>query len=117
TATQQFVTRYLRVQHADVFFADALILVEGAAERMLIPHFIKNGHPAVHHAYVTMFEIGGSHAHRLRPLIDALKIPTLVVTYLDPQLDNHSKPTDRAAKQKTGNPTLKKWFAYGDDID
>lgn len=116
-ATQQFVTRYLRVQHADVFFADALILVEGAAERMLIPHFIKNGHPAVHHAYVTMLEIGGSHAHRLRPLIDALKIPTLVVTDLDPQLDNHSTPTAREAKQKTGNPTLKKWLANGDDID
>ncbi|MHA7272949.1 AAA family ATPase [Arthrobacter sp. TMT4-20] len=115
--TQQFVTRYLRVQHADVFFADALILVEGAAERMLIPHFIKNGHPAVHHAYVTMLEIGGSHAHRLRPLIDALKIPTLVVTDLDPQLDSHSTPTARDAKQKTGNPTLKKWLAYGDDID
>lgn len=117
TATQQFVTRYLRVHHADVFFADALILVEGAAERMLIPHFIKNGHPTVHHAYVTMLEIGGSHAHRLRPLIDALKIPTLVVTDIDPQLDNYSKPTARATKQKTGNPTLKKWFAHGDGID
>lgn len=115
--TQQFVTRYLRVQHADVFFADALILMEGAAERILIPHFIKNWHPTVHHAYVTMLEIGGSHAHRLRPLIDTLKIPTLIVTDLDPQLDNRSTPTARHAMQKTGNPTLKKWLDNGDDID
>lgn len=110
-ATQQFVTRYLRIQHADVFFADALILVEGAAERMLIPHFIKNGYSTVHHAYVTMLEIGGSHAHRLRPLIDALKIPTLVITDLDPQVDTRSMPTARNASQETGNPTLKQWWA------
>lgn len=116
-ATQQFVTRYLRIQHADVFFADALILVEGPAERMLIPHFIKNRHPTVHHAYVTMLEIGGSHAHRLRPLVDALKIPTLVVTDLDPQLDGRSIPTARGADQISGNPTLKQWWKQGDDID
>lgn len=115
--TQQFVTRYLRIQHADVFFADALILVEGAAERMLIPHFIQMRHLKVHHAYVTMLEIGGSHAHRLRPLIDVLKIPTLVVTDLDPQLENKSVPTARGADQKTGNPTLKEWWKQGDDID
>lgn len=115
--TQQFVTRYLRIQHADVFFADALILVEGAAERMLIPHFIKNSYPVLHHAYVTMLEIGGSHAHRLRPLIDALKIPTLIVTDLDPQKNNRSTPTARGNGQKTGNPTLKKWWGQSDDID
>lgn len=117
TETQQFVTRYLRIQHADIFFADALILVEGAAERMLIPHFIKNRHPTVHHAYVTMLEIGGSHAHRLRPLIDALKIPTLVVTDLDPQVNGKSTPTARGTNQTTGNPTLQQWWQHGDDID
>lgn len=115
--TQQFVTRYLRIQHADVFFADALILVEGPAERMLIPHFIEKRHPAVHHAYVTMLEIGGSHAHRLRPLIEALKIPTLVITDLDPQLKGKSIPTARGTGQTTGNPTLKQWRNQGDDIE
>lgn len=115
--TQQFVTRYLRVQHADVFFADALILVEGAAERILTPHFIKKHHPTVHHAYVTMLEIGGSHAHRLRPLIDALKIPTLVITDLDPRQDNRKSPATRGLKQKTGNPTLKAWLNNGDEVE
>lgn len=40
TETERFVTRHLRAQHADLFFADAAILVEGPAERMLIPNFI-----------------------------------------------------------------------------
>ncbi|MBE1515173.1 AAA family ATPase [Nesterenkonia halotolerans] len=116
--TQRFVTRYLRVQHADVFFADALILIEGSAERMLVPHFIQKHHAALHHAYVTMLEIGGSHAHRLRPLIDALKIPTLVVTDLDPKTKvGGNAPTQRGAAQITGNPTLVDWWEHSTVID
>ena len=40
--TDKFVTRYLQATHCDLFFADAVILVEGAAENMLLPHFIRN---------------------------------------------------------------------------
>lgn len=116
--TQRFVTRYLSVQHADLFFADALILVEGSAERMLVPHFIQRNYAALHHAYVTMLEIGGSHAHRLQPLIDSLKIPTLVVTDLDPETsDGKNSPTQRRVEQTTGNPTLKQWWEHSADID
>ncbi len=38
--TQKFVSRYLKTTHCDLFFANGIILVEGAAERMLLPHFI-----------------------------------------------------------------------------
>lgn len=116
--TQNFVSRYLRVQHADIFFADALILVEGSAEKMLVPLFIRQHHPALYQAYVTMLEIGGSHAHRLRPLVDALKIPTLVVTDLDPKASNGTNaPTQRGKKQTSGNPTLKIWSDLDSDVD
>ena len=40
--TDKFVTRYLQATHCDLFFADAVILVEGSAENMLLPHFIRN---------------------------------------------------------------------------
>lgn len=40
--TDKFVTRYLQTTHCDLFFADAVILVEGSAENMLVPHFIRN---------------------------------------------------------------------------
>ncbi|MGO9621984.1 MAG: AAA family ATPase [Desulfobaccales bacterium] len=40
--TAKFVSRYLLATHADLFFADGTIIVEGAAERMLVPHFIRN---------------------------------------------------------------------------
>ena len=40
--TAQFVARYLKTTHCDLFFANGIILVEGAAERILMPHFIRN---------------------------------------------------------------------------
>lgn len=110
SSTKRFVTRYLRSQHADVFFADALILVEGAAERILLPHFIRNRFPQLHQAYVTLLEVGGSHAHRLRPLLDALGIPCLVITDIDALGGKKSEPVMRNAGQVTGNPTLGIWL-------
>jgi predicted ATP-dependent endonuclease of OLD family len=110
TKTKDFVTRYLRAQHADIFFADAVILVEGSAERMMLPHFLRNQFPFLDRCYITTLDIGGSHAHRLRPLIDALGILTLVITDLDAGLKKAAKPVQRNADQITNNPTLRSWM-------
>jgi predicted ATP-dependent endonuclease of OLD family len=108
--TKEFVTRYLRAQHADLFFADALILVEGTAERMLLPHFLRTQFKFLDQCYITILDIGGSHAHRLRPLIDALGIVTLVITDLDAGKNKVAKPARRGADLSTNNPTLKHWL-------
>ncbi len=81
--TQRFVTRYLKVTHCDLFFADAAILVEGPAERILVPQFVREQFPELNQRYLTLLEIGGSHAHRLRPLIEHLRLTTLIVTDID----------------------------------
>lgn len=119
TETERFVTRYLRAQHADLFFADAAILVEGPAERMLIPNFIRAHYTVLHQSYVTLLEIGGSHAHRLRPLIDHLGLLTLIVTDLDSLTGTGGSSVQPAlgADQKTNNATLKTWVPALDDID
>lgn len=117
--TERFVTRYLRAQHADLFFADAAILVEGPAERMLIPNFIRNHYDELNQCYITLLEIGGSHAHRLRPLIDHLGMLTLVITDLD-SLGATSGSAAQPAKgnsQKTNNSTLKGWVPNIEDVD
>lgn len=110
TKTKEFVTRYLRAQHADIFFADAVILVEGSAERMMLPHFLRNKFLFLDRCYITTLDIGGSHAHRLRPLIDALGILTLVITDLDAGLNKAAKPVQRNSDQITNNPTLRSWM-------
>lgn len=81
--TLRFVQRYLRVQHNDLLFADAVLLVEGTAERVLVPAFIERDHEQLKSRYLSILEVGGSHAHRLRPLLDILGLPILLLTGFD----------------------------------
>jgi predicted ATP-dependent endonuclease of OLD family len=119
TDTSKFATRYLKTTHCDLFFADAAILVEGPVERMLVPHFIRNHYPELERSYISLLEIGGSHAHRLRPLIEALGIPTLVITDLD-SIDTESTSKVRpmsGQNLRTGNDTLKNWAPQKATLD
>ncbi len=116
--TSKFATRYLRTTHCDLFFADAAILVEGSAERMLVPHFIKQ-RPVLDSLYITVLEIGGSHAHRLKPLVEDLGLVTLVVTDIDSIEEKKTakvKP-ERDKKYRSGNNTLKSWLPKIKDLD
>jgi predicted ATP-dependent endonuclease of OLD family len=118
--TEKFVIRYLRSVHCDLFFADAAILVEGPAERILVPHFIRKHFPELNHCYVTMLEVGGSHAHRLRPLIEKLGLTTLIVTDLDSvEPTGYHKATTprRGGNLNTANTTLKSWLPQKESLD
>lgn len=118
--TKRFVTRYLKVTHCDLLFADAAVLVEGPAERMLVPYFVrsKDAYRALRESYVTWLEIAGSHAHRLRTLIEYLGLLTLVITDLDAMGDDQKKVAPaRKSGQKTRNATLKKWHPLKEDLD
>ena len=109
----KFAIRYLKTTHCDLFFADAVILVEGTAERMLVPHFIKHrfSQSSINYSYISLLEIGGSHAHRLRPLIENLGIITLIITDLDSVNHDGGKVLPEKAKNyKSGNSTIKKWL-------
>lgn len=117
--TAKFASRYLKSTHCDLFFADAAILVEGPAERMLVPHFIRTHFEELDRCYISLLEIGGSHAHRLRPLIEALGIPTLVITDLD-SIGAASSERSRPLLGKglrTGNNTLKTWVPIENMLD
>jgi predicted ATP-dependent endonuclease of OLD family len=83
--TARFAKRYLKATHCDLFFADGAVLVEGPAERILVPHFVRtrSDYDFLKRRYVTWLEIGGSHAHRLRTLIDNLGLNTLIITDID----------------------------------
>ena len=112
--TARFVSRYLKATHCDLFFADAAILVEGQAERILVPHFIRHHYKDLDRRYITLLELGGSHAHRLKPLIEALGLTTLIIADLD--LTELKDSRWRAVQpklgcgQQTDNPVLKEWY-------
>jgi predicted ATP-dependent endonuclease of OLD family len=115
--TEKFVSRYIKITHCDLFFADAAILIEGDAERILLPHFLRK-FDYLNQSYISILSIGGSHAHRLMPFMEALEIPTLIITDLDATGANgKSVPVERGASQKTGNDTIKSWFPQKENVD
>lgn len=117
--TTKFAIRYLQTTHSDLFFADAVIIVEGPVERMLVPHFIKNQHNKLTTCYISILEIGGSHAHTLLPLLEQLGIITLIITDIDTVITPGNKKCQpkRASNQLTNNDTLKKILSKSKKLD
>lgn len=83
TEVLKFLKKYLRITHCDLFFADAAILIEGAAEKLLLPEMIKKSAPSLEHNYITTLEVGGAYASRFAGLLEFLGVPYLVITDID----------------------------------
>jgi predicted ATP-dependent endonuclease of OLD family len=117
--TSKFATRYIKSTHCDLFFADAAILVEGSAERMIVPHFIRHKFQKLDQSYISLLEIGGSHAHRLRPLLETLGLLSLVITDLDSIGETGTAKVfpERDKQYRTGNTTLKEWIPKKEALD
>ena len=118
--TDKFVTRYLQATHCDLFFADAAILVEGSAENMLLPHFIRNKYPKLYQRYISILNINGRHSHRLNPLIEKLCLPTLVIADIDSaEKEGHHKAAypERGKGLISSNYTITKWLVKEKDLD
>jgi predicted ATP-dependent endonuclease of OLD family len=119
--TERFVKRYLKATHCDLFFADGAILVEGPAERILVPHFVREREPYAYlkRSYITWLEIGGSHAHRLKNLIEHIGLSTLIITDIDAKdgTTNAAVVPKRGAGQRARNETVKTWIPKEESLD
>lgn len=106
----EFLKRYLRLTHCDLFFADAAILVEGAAEKLLLPTMINKTAKRLRPSYLTILEIGGAYAHRFDELLAFLQIPSLIITDLDSVDPEGRHPACRANTPGalTSNASLKR---------
>ncbi|MBZ4415519.1 ATP-dependent endonuclease [Myxococcus sp. RHSTA-1-4] len=82
-STRDFLERYLKLTHCDLFFADAAVLVEGNVERLLLPHMIAKEAPKLRSTCLSILEIGGAFGHRFRSLIEFLGLTALIVTDID----------------------------------
>ncbi len=80
---REFLQRYLKLTHCDLFFSDAALLVEGNVERLLMPAMIEMAAPRLRSSALTILEVGGAFAHRFQELIEFVGLTTLVVTDLD----------------------------------
>ena len=119
--TAKFVARYLRATHCDLFFADAAIFIEGSAERVLVPHFVEqvDAFEYLRSCYITWLEVGGSHAHRFKGLVETLGLTTLIVTDLDakdPSTNKVEKPV-LGKGLEARNETLRTWAPKQTSVD
>jgi hypothetical protein len=116
TQALHFLTKYLKLTHCDLFFADAAILVEGTVEKLLLPKMIERSAPDLKNKYLTILEVGGAYAHRFLGLMHFLNIPHLIITDLDSveAAGRHPVCTADTPGALTSNGTLKKVFNIRD---
>ncbi len=116
---RDFLQRYLKLTHCDLFFADAAILVEGNVERLLLPLMIENVATSLRSASLCILEVGGAFGHRFKELIEFLGITTLIITDIDSvtAADEPSAEADDGDGEKEfevpgegANPTPKKRY-------
>ncbi|WP_233260083.1 AAA family ATPase [Luteibacter sp. OK325] len=80
---RDFLERYLKLTHCDLFFSDAAILVEGNVERLLLPVMIRKVAKSLRSACLCILEVGGAFGHRFQALIEFLGLTTLIITDID----------------------------------
>lgn len=116
-----FLRRYIRLTHCDLFFADKAIFVEGQVERLLLPMMMEEqakvaGCETLGSQYVSISEVGGGHAHKFKPIIDFLGIPSLIITDMD-SVDDEGKKCPVATGKSTSNACLRKWIPAKETVD
>ncbi len=113
-----FLKKYMRLTHCDLFFSDAAVLVEGAAEKLLLPAMIEKEASELKSIYLSVLEVGGAYSSRFAGLLEFLGIPYLVITDIDSVDPANNRSSCRAdyAGAVTSNSSIK-FFLGKEKID
>jgi predicted ATP-dependent endonuclease of OLD family len=130
----QFLEQYLKIQNAELFFADKAIFIEGTTERILLPWFIRKhdencgdaGSP-ISSQNISIIE-AGANAKAFAPFLDFIGVKSLIITDLDStkkEVKKDKSGNDRASyvacpvseSTHTSNETLKHFFSAPDIND
>lgn len=105
----KFIKKHVKFKVSELFFSDAIILVEGNCEYNLLPLYIDKN-KKLKQRYITFLNIGGAHAFKYRGLLKLLEIPSLIITDLDIEREDTEDVSqiEKIKKElKTSNKTLK----------
>lgn len=124
TNQYQFLTQYLTISRAEIFFAEKAILIEGDTERILVPTLMRKIDIDEKKKYAASGEIDaflpllsqnisvievGAYSHIFEKFIDFLGIKSLIITDLD-AVGNDDKACEVASGTKYSNAALKFFF-------
>ena len=106
----KFLKTHIKYKVSELFFADAVIFVEGITEENLLPFFIE-GYSKLRDYHLSIFNINGAHQKLYLPLIEKLHIPCLIITDIDIKREDWeknkkiSKKEDEETSKKEGKET------------
>ncbi|MEY1578629.1 ATP-dependent endonuclease [Providencia manganoxydans] len=127
----KFLEQYLKIQNAELFFADKAIFIEGTTERILLPWFIKKydekcdeGSQPISSQNISIIE-AGANAKAFAPFLEFIGIKSLIVTDLDStksEVKSDKNGQDKTSyvacpvseSSHTSNETLKHFFSAPD---
>ncbi len=113
---KDFLHKYMVLTGCDLLFADKIVLIEGATERIMLPEIISkidvagSNDPKLSSQYVSVMEVGGAHAHKFFDLLNFLDLSTLIITDID-SVGSDSKSCEVTAGTGTSNSCIKSWFS------
>jgi len=115
---REFLHQYMTLTRCDLFFADKVALIEGCAERLLLPKMIakvdaESLGAKLSTQYVSVVEVCGAYAHLFFKLLALLELRTLIVTDLDSAKKNANNRLAKclvAEGTHTSNACIKVWF-------
>ncbi|MDB9724634.1 ATP-dependent endonuclease [bacterium] len=113
---KEFLQKYMVLTSCDLLFADKVVLIEGATERLMLPEMIKkidtanNGDVELSSQYLSVMEVGGHHAHIFLDLLKFLDLSSLIITDID-TVGEDTTACEVAAGKGTSNSCIKNWFS------
>lgn len=112
---KKFVERFLDVTRSNLFFTNQLILIEGLAEQMLIPQFMKADTSNIQNRHISIINLSGRYFIPFLRMFDTNKNPNTAIykqiaclTDLDPVRgkQNKSCPPIFQAEPGSRNPNI-----------
>ncbi len=85
--TYRFIKKYISLELTDIFFADAIIIVEGMTEELYLRYLIDNN-LELNKYHIQVYKINGAHANKFFPLFKLIGIKTFIITDLDLKREN-----------------------------
>lgn len=100
----KFLIKHIKFKVSELFFADAVIFVEGITEYTLLQYYL-DADVRFNKYYISLILIDGAHAKVYEKLIYTLGVPTLIITDIDIKREKFEK-----YEKDQGNPRRKRCY-------
>ncbi len=100
----EYIKKYLRLELSDIFYADAIVIVEGQTEENYLRFLIDEDEKLRSH-HIKVYRIDGAYGYQFLPLLEILNKKTVIITDLD------INRSDEEKKNPESITDLNEWMA------